>query len=710
MAVPQALWLPGVSGDYASVPDNAALDITGDITLTADVGVNEIPPSGLIVFLSKWTESGDQRSYYLGANVADGEMVLELGWSTNGAAETIVQSTVAIPVEAGTFERIKVEAFLDVDPGTVDFFYYDENDVQQQLGGQVSLGGTTSVFSSSAAINIGATEGGTANLWQGRVYGVVIDDGTVQLDVDFTTQDLEDTSFTEDSANGFTVTVNQAGSAPNTAEIREVTHYYGWRVPTQGSSEDIWGEPLNEAYGAAADDLFESIDTIIGLLETEIDTLDAQVDSVSERTEAIEALFNRPRYARVYRASTNFVLPWNTTTLVEWDTESLDRNGWFTLDASTRLTKSVIDPDAPDDGLHLVRAVLRLPTWIEGVLGADDSYKYTVRLLKNGSAIASASVPGMNEGHRKTDPVETQTVIVQTLAAVTLDDYFEVNVLATEGPTASNDTDSYVVAGAFASYFEIARLPSKATELIPTGLLAGLLWWFEARLDNEVDGVADETNITTLTDWSPSERDAPADVGSVAELDVDSDASFNGQPVFRAGQSDGGQYSLDAIPKLENLSILFLVLPSIAASSQIAFFSYHASLSPSGTVIVDIFNDSVGGDNADIEFRVDNGPNNTVLSSNDGRVYDGDAHAVLCTYDGTTMRTYIDDMTAPVNSAAHSGGGDLAGTPNRGSIMHRAGADEVEGEWTLHAAWDHHLDDDERDTLAAFLLDKYAIS
>lgn len=714
MAVPQGLWLTGTSGDYASVPDDAALDITGDLTLIADVGINEIPPSGTIMFVSKWTTAGNQRSYYLGANVdADGNMLLEFGWSDDGTNSHVAQSTVKIPVETNTFERIKVEAQLDVDDGasghTVSFFYYDDSDVQVSLGDVVQDpggAGTTSVFASTAPVNMGAGNGGTTNLWQGRIYAAQISDGTLQLDVDFTTQTLEDTSFTEDSTNGYTVTVNQAGTAPNTAEIREVTNFYGWRVPTSGSSTDIWGEPLNEAYGAAAGDLFESIDTVIGLLETQIDTLEAQIDNVSERTEAAEALFNRPRYAKVSMLG-EFTLPWQATTLVEWDSEILDRTNWFTTSAPTRLTKSEVDPDAPGDGLHLVRASLRMPHHIGN--SPDDSYQYIVRILKNGSPIASTSVPSMNDGATDgnifTDFVGSGdvSVMVQTLTAVALDDYFEVDVYV-DGLT-GDPTDSVVRADSFDSWFEIVRLPSEATETIPPALLTGILWWYEARLDYNVTGVADEADIETLDDWTLNERDAPATDTDLADLEADT-TGWNGQPVYEAAASDQGIYQQTSPPDEDHMSVLVLILPSTAATAQRFWFDTGQG----ANTWFRMRNDGSGGDADEVLLTIRAGGGNDSLRSSGGDLYDGNAHAVLCTYDGTTMRIYVDDMTTVNNAQAHGTGGAISSGKNRVDIMHTNQGSAFEGEWALHAAWDHDLDSDERTALAAFLLDKYGIS
>lgn len=712
MPVPIALWLTGTSGDYASVPDDVSLDITGDITIEAEAGVAVMPPAADIAFVSKWTVAGNQRSYWFGAtDDGSGNTVLLLKWSSNGTNELTAQGVVPLPVPSNASRRLRYRVVLDVDDGagghTVTFSYYNPDDANTltQLGNVLQDpggAGTTSIFASTAPVNIGASEAGTADLFAGQISYALISDGTAQLDADFSVQTLEATSFTEASANAHTVTINQAGVAPNTAEIREVTTFFTWRVPTQGSSTDIWGEPLNEAYGDDST-VLDSIDTVIKAVSDDLDLLETGVENADDRIGAAETLFNLPRYARVHRIS-NFAFgaKGGPAVLIPWDTVQLDKRNWFSLANPTRLTKEALN-DPPSDGLHLVRVVLKLPS---SLTGHNDSYSYTVRLLKNGAAFAQATNPTLNDNFA--DDSGFTTVRLQALTNLVPSDYVEVDIAwnADSGGSIS----PAVQAGASDSWFEVVRVPSASTPGIPAGLLSGILFWYEARLQRVLNGYGDEAEVDVLIDQTTNADDAPATDANLAELDTDSHASFNGQPVFRPAASDAGIYTLSGAgaPDPDHMSVIVIIRPSTPETTQRFWFD-------AGPGAADHFrmrNDGAGADDHEVLFTARANTNNTSLRSStvDPGVYDGNAHAVLCTYDGVTMRVYVDDMTVVNNSVVHGGGGVLEGVFNTYDIMHQAAGSAFEGEYALVAAWDHHLTNTERDTLAAFLLSEYNIS
>src|SRR6185369_1601008 len=114
----QGLTLPGGSGNYVSTPDNAALDIVGDIDLRADIQTNDWTANGGLV--TKWGAAG-VRSYEFAIN-PDG--TLSMVWSTDGTSVQFANSTIPVPALDG--QRLAVRATLDVDNGaagkTVQFF------------------------------------------------------------------------------------------------------------------------------------------------------------------------------------------------------------------------------------------------------------------------------------------------------------------------------------------------------------------------------------------------------------------------------------------------------------------------------------------------------------------------------------------------------------------------------------------------------------
>lgn len=174
---PSALNLHGVTGNYAVTPDTAALDITGDIDVRADVTMpNWFIPGNQRVFITKWT-SITQRSYVF--DVVDNG-ILRLFWTTDGINALFASSTVAVtPTSSG---RLAVRATLDVDNGaagrTVTFYTAPTiAGPWTQLGAPVVQGGTTSIFSGTAVVEVGSYDVGINGLWPGMIYAVQVLNG-----------------------------------------------------------------------------------------------------------------------------------------------------------------------------------------------------------------------------------------------------------------------------------------------------------------------------------------------------------------------------------------------------------------------------------------------------------------------------------------------------------------------------------------------------
>lgn len=175
--------LPGASGDYASTPDSAAASITGDIDLRTQVAFDVFPPSGDESLISKFVTSGDQRSYRIYVNSSG---IVGFQSSSAGTLGTLVSegSTVALSVSAG--DSIWIRATLDVDNGAGghDVKFYTSTDYDPdavtgtwtQLGATVTGAGTTSIFDSTADVEIGSVNGGT-NPTDGKIYRAQILNG-----------------------------------------------------------------------------------------------------------------------------------------------------------------------------------------------------------------------------------------------------------------------------------------------------------------------------------------------------------------------------------------------------------------------------------------------------------------------------------------------------------------------------------------------------
>jgi hypothetical protein len=198
---PGYIYLPGIAGQYISVPDSAALDITGDIDLRIQVAMDDWTPSSTQVFIAKET-TGSTRSFrfYI---ASDGKLYLL--WSTDGSATTFAASSVVTGITDGTTKWIR--ATLSVASNyKVKFFTSDNGTTWIQLGTDVDGVGATSIFSSTSDVSIGTRLLAGGEAVAGKLYRAqVLDgiDGTTVLDVDLTT------NVTSATYDKFTATTGQ---------------------------------------------------------------------------------------------------------------------------------------------------------------------------------------------------------------------------------------------------------------------------------------------------------------------------------------------------------------------------------------------------------------------------------------------------------------------------------------------------------------------
>lgn len=231
------------NGSYANTPDTAALDITGDIDLRADVYQSDWTPAAAQTFVSKWLETTNNRSYlwYL-----DPTGVMVLVWSTNGIATASVTSTAPVPATGG---RLSVRVTFDVDNGaggkTATFYTSTTgvNGTWTQLGSAVTSAGTTSIFSGAADAEVGAHTLGLSP-FGGTFYAAQIRNGiggAVVANPDFSAQSPGTTSFV-DSA-GLTWTLRNGAVIFSSAAGLSVSNGVG--VQTHSTMKNINGIATN---------------------------------------------------------------------------------------------------------------------------------------------------------------------------------------------------------------------------------------------------------------------------------------------------------------------------------------------------------------------------------------------------------------------------------------------------------------------------------
>lgn len=172
---PEYMSLPGGVGDYASSPDSAALDIVGDIDIRAHIAATDYTSGTLQAIVGKWTDAGNQRSYYMAIGVTGN---VELGWTTTGGIGSSVFVSIAPTVAFVDGEDYWIRMALDVDDGAgnyvVALYTSDDEGATWTLNNTFTAAGTTSIFAGTATLGLGALNAGTTSMFTGNVYSVEI--------------------------------------------------------------------------------------------------------------------------------------------------------------------------------------------------------------------------------------------------------------------------------------------------------------------------------------------------------------------------------------------------------------------------------------------------------------------------------------------------------------------------------------------------------
>lgn len=168
------VFLPNDPTAYIASVDSPLLSPTGDLDVQVEA-MREDWLTGSGTLLSKWNSTSNQRSFRLYLNGA-GKLAFE--WSANGTTAITKTCTTNLVQTDGL--RMWTRAVLDVDNGsggnTVHFYQSSDGVSWVELGTPVVTAGVTSVFNSTAPIEIGSHNAGAVQLvntgfYTARIYG-----------------------------------------------------------------------------------------------------------------------------------------------------------------------------------------------------------------------------------------------------------------------------------------------------------------------------------------------------------------------------------------------------------------------------------------------------------------------------------------------------------------------------------------------------------
>lgn len=228
----------GNVADFASTPDTAALDITGDLDLRIEAEADWYA-TGAQVLIGKWEPTGNQKAYML--RLENGSLVLH--HSTDGFTGGFFGRTLpALP------RRAALRATLDIDNGAggrTARFYWAKSMAGPwtEFADPVTIAGTTATFASTAPLKVAPNDLAVTvprYPFAGKAYKAEVRngiDGTVVANPDFTVQTVGAASFSDGA--GRTWSMNGAAAITN-RRTRFVGEISAWPPRWDVSGKDVY--------------------------------------------------------------------------------------------------------------------------------------------------------------------------------------------------------------------------------------------------------------------------------------------------------------------------------------------------------------------------------------------------------------------------------------------------------------------------------------
>jgi hypothetical protein len=201
-------FFPAVSGNYASTPDAAPLDITGDIDLRVWISLASWT-QGSNALIGKWG-SLTTKCYLFYLNSSG---VLSFSTTTDGATTQTATCSTTLSLTANQITWLRVTR--QQSSGNVIFYTSPDGVTWTPVGTtQVLLAGTA-LYNTASIVEVGTSTAGITNNLIGNVYRAQIYNGiggTLVFDANFTSKPVGANTFTESSTNAATVTINGAAA------------------------------------------------------------------------------------------------------------------------------------------------------------------------------------------------------------------------------------------------------------------------------------------------------------------------------------------------------------------------------------------------------------------------------------------------------------------------------------------------------------------
>jgi len=178
--IPQSdkfLNLPGTSGAYASTPDSAGLDITGDIDIRVEAALVDWTPSTLNVLVAKRSGGGGaDTAYLLGVNTT-GVLLFQHAVGSSSYSNSSTASVTFTDGASGWVRAVHVTA-----TGVTTFYTSADGVTWTQLGDAVA-GTAGALNNTSSPLEIGSRYVGTDSRATGRIYSAQVYAGLTGTDL-----------------------------------------------------------------------------------------------------------------------------------------------------------------------------------------------------------------------------------------------------------------------------------------------------------------------------------------------------------------------------------------------------------------------------------------------------------------------------------------------------------------------------------------------